>query len=337
MEKSIQHVEIVEGCLPTAIPEYVLTSSKPLLLKGLVKSWPVVDEAQKSAEAAYAYLCQFYNGELVNTAIGDNTNEGSVFYNSDLSGFNHQRKRTRLDNVLNELRALEVCDPAPVYYVDSCPIDTCIPNFRDENDLKIANYSPRVSLWLGNKTVVSTHHDVPSNIACVIMGTRRFTLFPPEQLANLYIGPLDFNPAGQAISMVDIKNPDYEKYPKYREASQAAIVAELALGDALFIPSMWWHHVEGLEKFNAMVNYWWTASPQYVGSPLDAFNHALMNIKDLPESERKSWKNMFDFYVFNNNPENFSHIPAERLGVLDKINENIARKIKALLLNRLNR
>jgi hypothetical protein len=337
MYQDMRPIERVEGCSPDAIPEYVLTSTKPLVLKGLVKQWPVVAEAQKSSEAAYDYICKFYNGELVNTAIGDVNNEGSVFYNNDLSGFNYQRKKTRLDSVLSEVRANEERDPAPVYYVDSCPVDSCLPDFRRENDLKIANYSPRVSLWLGNKTVVSAHFDVPANIACVIMGRRRFTLFPPEQLTNLYVGPLDFNPAGQAISMANLKQPDFEKFPKLREAFQAAFVAELELGDALYIPSMWWHHVEGLDNFNAMINYWWTTVPDYIGGPSDAFNHALMSIKALPESERKSWKNMFDYYIFESKPENFLHIPVERLGVLGDVDEATIRRMRASLLNRLNR
>src|SRR5206468_367295 len=82
---------------------------------------------------------------------------------------------------------------------------------------------------------------------------RRFTLFPPEQLQNLYVGPLDFNPAGQAISLVDHAAPDLERFPRYAEALQHAQVAELEAGDAIFIPSMWWHAVEALAPFNALV------------------------------------------------------------------------------------
>ena len=58
--------------------------------------------------------------------------------------------------------------------------------------------------------------------------------------------------------MVDFANPDFEKYPRFREAIAAGQMAELEPGDAVFIPAMWWHHVEGLSAFNTLVNYWWS-------------------------------------------------------------------------------
>jgi hypothetical protein len=336
-EITIPSIEIVEGCTPDAIPDFVFSSAKPLILKSLVKQWPVVEAAGQSPEAAFQYICGFYNNELVNSAVGNSDNDGSIFYNADFSGFNYQRQRIRLDAVLAEVRTLERAGSTQAYYVDSAPVDYCLPGLRACNDLNLGKLNPRVSIWMGNKTRVSAHHDIPANIACVVVGKRRFTLFPPEQLSNLYIGPLDFNPAGPAISMVDLRNPDDEKFPLFRTALQHAQVAELEEGDAIYIPSMWWHHVEGLESFNVLVNYWWSTALEHFGSPLDAFNHALMSIKSLPEHERVSWKNLFEYYIFSSTPEQFSYIPPERLGALGNVDENMVRRIRAMLLGRLNR
>lgn len=330
-------IKILDGISADAIPADVLESPIPLVLKGLVKAWPIVKAAEQSAEAAYDYLCQFYNGELVNTAIGDTNNNGTIFYNQDFSGFSHERVRSPLTSVYNNIKKLHAADSSRAYYVDSMPVDVCVPGFRAHNDLQLGSFKPRVSLWMGNKTIVAAHHDVPDNIACVVIGKRRFILFPPDQLNNLYIGPLDFNPAGQAISMVDLHNPDFEKYPRYREALAHAQIAELEPGDALYIPSMWWHHVEGLSSFNLMVNYWWVGFPSYIGSPQDAFTHALMNIRSLPADERAHWKNIFDHYIFDADPEKIAHIPEDKLGVLGEIDEMDARRIRSQLLNRLNR
>ena len=67
--------------------------------------------------------------------------------------------------------------------------------------------TPQTNLWMGSKTNVAAHFDSSDNIACVIHGKRRFTLFPPDQIKNLYIGPLDRTPAGQSISLVDFEKP----------------------------------------------------------------------------------------------------------------------------------
>jgi len=337
MLENMQPIKALEGIAPDAIPKTVLESTEPLILKGMVKEWPIVKAAEESDEAGYNYLCQFYNGELVNTAIGNEDNKGAIFYNQDFSGFSYERLRSPLTNVYRNIKNLQTSGSSRVYYIDSMPVDACVPGFRAHNDLNLGQFSPRVSLWMGNKTIVSAHHDVPDNIACVVIGKRRFILFPPDQLKNLYIGPLDFNPANQAISMVDLHNPDFEKYPRYREALAHAQIAELDSGDAIYIPSMWWHHVEGLMPFNLMVNYWWIGYPSYRGSPQDAFTHALMNIRSLPDDERQHWKNLFDHYIFDSNPENTAHIPPEKLGVLGDMDDMTARRLRTQLLNRLNR
>ncbi len=152
----------------------------------------------------------------------------------------------------------------------STTIDTALPGFRVQNDMDFGTRNPLASIWIGNRTRIAAHHDLPDNLACVVAGHRRFTLFPPEQLANLYVGPLDFTPAGQAISLVDFAKPDYTRFPRFAQALQAARVAELGPGDALFIPSMWWHHIESLDAFNVLVNYWWRQSPAYMDSPMSA-------------------------------------------------------------------
>src|SRR5690606_11713964 len=134
------------------------------------------------------------------------------------------------------------------------------------------------SVWVGNRTRIAAHQDVPDNIACVAVGHRRFTVFPPEQLRNLYIGPLDLTPAGQAVSLVDFAAPDHARFPRFAEALRHAQVAELGPGDAIFIPSLWWHHVEGLDSFNVLLNYWWRRTPDYLDSPMNALMLALMSV-----------------------------------------------------------
>jgi len=170
-----------------------------------------------------------------------------------------------------------------------------------------------------------------------VAGRRRFTLFPPEQLPNLYIGPLDFTPAGQAISLVDFHQPDLARFPRFADALEHAQVAELAPGDVLFIPSMWWHHIEALETFNVLVNYWWRDVPAYMDSPMNALMLALMTIRDLPPAQRRIWQDVFRHYVFEPGEATTGHIPETARRVLGPLDENRARELRARLLQRLNR
>jgi len=221
------------------------------------------------------------------------------------------------------------------FYVGSPRIDAVMPSFRADNDVPPLASRAFASIWLGNQSRIAAHYDAPDNIAIVVAGRRRFTLFPPQQSVNLYIGPLDFTPAGQPASLVDFHAPDFLRFPRFAEALKHAQCAVLEPGDAIFIPATWWHHVEGLDSFNVLVNYWWRQVEDYVGVPGDALLHALLAIKELPEAQRLAWRHLFDHYVFS--PEPITHIPESIRGVLDSSNPSAMRQLRALLLNKLNR
>ena len=293
--------------------------------------------ARQSAEAVDQYLRQFYNGTPVTVSVGPADIDGRIFYNDDMSGFNFEMHRAQLDDVLDDLKRHRDQAPAPVHYVGSTTVDYILPGLRDENDIDLGGIDPLISIWLGNQTCIAAHYDIPDNIACVAAGKRRFTLFPPEQLGNLYVGPLDFAPAGQSISMVDLRNPDFDRFPKFRIALEQALVAEMEPGDALFIPSMWWHHVEGLDSLNVLINYWWRTSPAYMGTPMNVLNHAFLSIRDLPAAQRKAWQRIFEHYIFEPNDDVVAQIPEESRGVLSPIDDLQARKLRAQLLKQLNR
>ena len=330
-------ISVREGVSREAIPADVLTSTQPLLLKGLVADWPVVQAARTSPAEAVDYLRRFYAGATVGVFYGTADMQGRVFYNDDLTGFNYQRVMTKLDAVLDELLAQDPAAEAPTLYMGSTTVDTCLPGFRAENDIDLGEISALASIWLGNRSRIAAHFDVPDNIACVAAGRRRFTLFPPDQLTNLYVGPLDFTPAGQAISLVDFANPDFERFPRFRDALEHAQVAEMEPGDAIFIPSMWWHHVESLDSLNILINYWWRRSPAFMGTPMNVLNHALLAIRDLPAEQRNAWRELFRHYVFEADETTSAHIPEQRRGVLGPIDDVTARQIRADLINKLNR
>ena len=327
----------VAGLRPADLGPDILASTEPLLLRGLVADWPVVAAARSSPQAAIAYLRRWYVDATVNAMLGPPGIDGRFFYNEAMDGFNFQPMRVRLDAVLGELEQHLATPAAPAIYVGSTTIDGALPGFRGENDVDLGPRDPLASIWIGNRTRISAHYDLPDNLACIAAGRRRFTLFPPGQQHNLYVGPIDLTPAGQPISLVDVAHPDFARFPRFAEALEHAQVAEMAPGDAIFIPSMWWHHVEALDGFNVLVNYWWRQSPDWMDTPNNALMHALMTVRDLPPAQRAAWAELFRHYVFEADADTVAHIPPAARGLLAPFDDNTARMVRAQLLKRLNR
>ena len=317
------------------LSDELLASDQPLVLRGLVRDWPAVKHGQTSTDEIVEYLRGFDSEKIVTALFAPPEAAGRIFYNEDMTAFNFEYRRMALREAMEQIRSHVEMPAPPSLYVGSTNVDHWLPGFREQNDLPIEHLAPLVSIWIGNQSRVSAHYDFPSNIACVVAGHRRVILFPPEQLPNLYVGPLDFTPAGQPISLVDFHAPDYERFPRFREATKAAQIAELEPGDAVIVPSMWWHHLEALDAFNVLVNYWWRGSPAHMGPPLSVLQHAIMGLRDLPEEQRKQWRDVFDFYVFNPDPENFEHIPESARGVLNPVDEQTAKQIRKMLRDKL--
>ena len=334
---TVNKVREIQGLAEQSLSDAILTSTQPVILRGLVSSWPMVKAGLSSDKEADAYLRRFYRDANVVAMLGTPEIKGRFFYNDDLSGFNFIPVNTNLGAVLGELDDHRNDEQPPAIYVGSTSVDTCLPGFRAENDIPLGERDPLMSIWIGNQTRIAAHYDLPDNIACVAAGHRRFTLFPPDQLSNLYIGPLDFTPAGQSISLVDFVNPDLAKFPRFSDALPHAQVAELGPGDAIFIPSMWWHHIEALDRFNVLVNYWWRQSPDYMDTPTNALMLALMSVRDLPLEQRRAWQELFRHYVFEAEEASVAHIPAPARRVLAPLDADSARTLRGHLIKKMNR
>ncbi len=327
----------ITGADAQALPDALLDGDEPVVLRGLVAHWPLVQAARRSPAAALAYLRGFTRDATVGAWIGPPAIGGRFFYNDRLDGFNFEARHLKLAAVLDALdRALGEPRP-PSVYMGSTTIDTSLPGLRAHNDVPLPGRDALASIWIGNHTRIATHHDVPDNLACVVAGRRRFTLFPPDELANLYIGPLDFTPAGQAVSLVDVRQPDLQRFPRYAQAAARAQVATLEAGDALVIPSLWWHHVEALDGFNVLVNYWWRQSPPHMDTPMNALLMAMLSVRDLPPAQRQAWRQLFEHYVFEPGEHTTAHIPPAAQGSLRPLDAGAARGLRARLLKALNR
>jgi len=328
------------GCTPEALPlQALLAAGEPVVLRGLVADWALVQAAKQGTAQAMDYLRGQDAGKAAPYSYGPPDIGGRPYYNDDFTALNFDVRRGTISEVLGEIAAhLEAAQP-PTYYMASLLIDDSLPAFRAANDLPFneTDAPVRRSIWIGNRVVASCHHDVPNNIACCAVGRRRFTLFPPEQAEHLYPGPLELTPGGQAVSLVDFAAPDLARFPDFPKALEHGLTTELEPGDAIFIPSMWWHHVQGLASFNVLVNYWWNSMPAWIPPPMQAMQMAMWTIRDRPEAEKQAWRAMFDYYVFGDAQRAGAHLPPQARQLLAPIDETMARQLRAMMIGRLNR
>jgi len=334
---------VLEGVKPDQIPfEQLFAAEGPIILRGLVSDWSLVKAGEQSPGKAMEILQSHSSKKPVGVYIAPPEAEARFFYNQDCTGFNYQSKYLQLSDIFAQIREAENNPDHSYYYMNSLTLDNCFPGLRADNDLSFdhqafTNNQPLSKVWVGTESIAAAHYDVPSNLACCVLGARRFTLFPPEQIHNLYPGPLEPTPGGQVITMVDLKNPDFERFPRVRRALEAAVVVDLQPGDAVYYPSMWWHQVEALSPFNIMINFWWLRSPAYMGNPMDIVMHAIMGIRDRPEAEKNAWREVFEYYIFGPADTPREHLPTSIQGALGELDDDSIRRLRALVKNKLNR
>jgi hypothetical protein len=319
-----------------AFRESVVPANQPVVLKDLVKDWPAVRAGLQSPRALGDYLRGFDCGKQVAVLEGPPSIRGHFFYRDDMRGLNFERRPATISATVERLLA-QVDDPNPAaIYIESTPTAEHLPPFAAENAQALLPPIVPPRIWVGNTLTVQTHFDLSNNIACVVAGQRRFTLFPPDQLPNLYVGPIEFTISGPPISMVTLKNPDLIRFPRFAEALRNAQVAELGPGDALYIPYGWWHQVESLSPFNVLVNYWWNEA-RPTGSPFDCMLHGILALRDLPPEQREVWRTMFEYYVFTAGEKSLAHLPPAQRGMLGPPSPERAQAIRQILARAFSR
>jgi hypothetical protein len=312
---------------PETFAREIADAYQPVVLRGQVADWPAVVAGRAGSQAIADYIGMFDQDRPAEVMVGKPEIAGRFFYNDDMRGFNFHREHVPLRILLAELLKFDGASNPPALYAGAAAADDHLPGWLAANPMALPTAKATPRIWVGNATRVSTHYDVSSNIACIVAGHRRFTLFPPEQIANLYVGPLEMTIAGQPTSMVDIDAPDFSRYPRFREALDHALVADLWPGDANFIPSLWWHNVAATASINVLMNYWWEASPEKPAFP--ALAHALLSVRDVAPEERRAWQAFFDHFVFSDDAKLAAdHLPVSSRGVLGSSSDERTLKMK---------
>ncbi|MFA6118049.1 MAG: cupin-like domain-containing protein [Sphingomonas sp.] len=317
------------GPVDRALFQSVIADARPVVLRGLVADWPAVAEGRRGAAELARYLSAMDSGRTAGCVVGAPAIGARFFYRDDMTGFNFGRHDARVTDIVGQLLHQAATAEPLAIAMQSAPTDEVLPAFADANPMPLLpDVRPRI--WIGNAIQVATHYDSNDNIACVVGGRRRFTLFPPDQIANLYVGPLEMTPAGAPVSMVDVEAPDLDRYPRFAQALEAAETAELAPGDAIYIPYFWWHAVRSLDPLSVLINYWWNDIREAT-SPLNTLLHGILAMSDLPEGRRAIWKGMFDHLVFHANGDPAGHLPEHVRGVFGTLTPEQRRDLTSHL------
>jgi hypothetical protein len=318
---------------PARFQQELVHGCRPVVIRGLVSAWPIVAAARESGRAMRDYLAAFDAGERVEVFIGNPEIRGKYYYNSGLQGFNFERRLTKLMEAVDcVLQAVEH-PGTPSVYVGSVTATHCLPGFAAGNPMPLVPNGIGPRIWLGTAANISSHYDTFDNLACVIAGRRRFTLYAPELIGKLYIGPIDNTMSGPPVSLA-ASAPDGsdDQFPMFEAIRDQALCAELEAGDALYLPKLWWHQVESTAPLNGLVNYWWDASSSGPDAPYTSLLLAMITIAERPPAERRAWQAFFDHYVFRSNGHPLAHLPPEQHGLLGPLKPDNYSKIRARIM-----
>lgn len=306
--------------------------ARPVVLRGLVADWTATLAGQVGDVALDAYLRGLAAPLQAEMFVGEAAIAGHYFYGEGPEGFNFRRVPARPAEALDAI-AQRRDDPAlGTAYLGSLVTTDAFPAFAQENPAPglPAGTDPRI--WIGNASHVAAHYDTYDNLACVVAGRRRFTLFPPDAIGDLYVGPIDNTLAGQPVSMAADASDADSRYPRFARARARAVVVDLLPGDALYLPKLWWHQVEATAPFNVMVNYWWDAFAQGPDAPMLTMLLAMIAIAERPEAERQAFRAFFDHYVFRPDGHPLAHMPEAARGILGRLDRAAYGRIRAMVM-----
>jgi len=335
----VRSLAVAGGAVAEAAPEWfadaeafhrhIALPCRPVVLRGAFRDWPMVRAGAQSPTVLGDYLGRFATSVSAQAFVGEADIGGRYYYSEGLDGFNFERRDMDVPSAIAYVLESAAAPGSRTFYVGSLPSEVYLPGLEKDNPASMlpAGVNPRV--WIGNASHVSCHYDTFDNLAAVVAGRRCFTLYPPEAIARLYVGPIDHTMAGQPVGLADGSAPGDARYPAFETLRDEALRVELGPGDALYLPKLWWHRVEATAPFNVLINYWWDGFAAGPDAPFTSLLLAMIAIAERPGPERAAWKAFFDHYVFRPEGHPLAHLPEEKRGILGRLSEGNYGRIRS--------
>lgn len=315
---------------PESFRASVMAPHKPVVMRGAARHWPML--AGGGLEGVVEQLLQFDAGKAAEVFVGDPAIGARYNYDAGLTGFNFDRTMMPFGEALARILSSASEPDHASLYMGSLAAELYLPGIEQTTRLPFVPAAVKPRFWIGHSSTVACHYDTMDNVACVVAGRRRFTLFPPDAIRDLYVGPIDHTLAGQPISLAVGSEPGDPRYPRFAEARDRALVVELEPGDALYVPKLWWHQVEAIGEVNVLVNFWWDGFATGPDRPYTAMMLALLAIAERPSAERQAWRAWFDHYVFRPDGHPLAFLPPERHGILGAGSKENHGRIRTLVM-----
>lgn len=320
---------------PDSFRATVMERCKPVVLRGVASDWPMLAGHAAPGDARDGVVAQFRRfdtGRPAEVFVGKPEIAARYSYDAAMAGFNFERSMMPFGEALTQILETASLPDRTSMYMGSLTAETYFPGIEDTTRLPFVPPAIRPRFWIGHASTVACHFDTMDNVACVAVGRRRFTLFPPDAIKDLYVGPIDHTLAGQPISLAVGSEPGDPRYPKFEQARHRALVVELEPGDALYVPKLWWHQVEALSEVNVLVNFWWDGFAAGPDQPNTAMLMSMLAIAERPLAEREAWRAWFDHYVFRPNGHPLEFLPVEKHGVLKAQSKDNYARIRTLVM-----
>lgn len=244
-------------------------SQEPVVLTGCMEDWKLLTElrARATAEQKLALLGSLHGAEPVRYSTLPRKTGGHYHFQDGearSTTYGSPEPRVPFDTFAQKLLHSLNGDSDNYVYLQAMFLDPGTPLW-DSLGPKILPFLPedqaRPMMWAGSDgQVVNLHYDDFLNFICMLEGTKRVTVFAPELMPFMYHAPFDRMLNFAQASRVKLLEPDPGRFPLFEQAVKQAQVAVLEPGEVLFLPPMWWHHVESY-GFNVMINNWVLPAP----------------------------------------------------------------------------
>ncbi len=225
-------IDRVETITPQEFLEKYYVTNTPLIMTGMMKNW----------QALSKWTPQYFADNFGDVVVSIQTNRSTnPLY--EIESEKHRSEMTLkayVDLILQH-------SPTNDFYMTANNGNLDRPEFKPlfaDMELfpglcKQEECPGAIFFWLGPQgTITPLHHDPCNLMMAQVYGRKKWQIISPHYTPQMY------NYRG-VFSAVDLTNPDYNRYPLFREVH---IIEEvLEPGDLIFMPVGWWHFVEALD------------------------------------------------------------------------------------------